>query len=111
MPDTYGGHGGWSVLRESVRNSHALFAFFALSNADVIVARSVLDAHESGLYAGGLILVKAVLFLPQFVVVVAFPSMSTRVGPARGPAPEPRRWWRRSAWSARWRPGCSAAWP
>ena len=77
MPDTYGGHGGWSVLRETARNSHALFAFFALSNADVIVARSVLDAHESGLYAGGLILVKAVLFLPQFVVVVAFPSMST----------------------------------
>ncbi|HMD12829.1 MAG TPA: polysaccharide biosynthesis protein, partial [Marmoricola sp.] len=77
VPDTYGGHGGWSVLRETARNSHALFAFFALSNADVIVARSVLDAHESGLYAGGLILVKAVLFLPQFVVVVAFPSMST----------------------------------
>ena len=78
VPDTYGGHGGWSVLRETARNSHALFAFFALSNADVIVARSVLDAHESGLYAGGLILVKAVLFLPQFVVVVAFPSMSTQ---------------------------------
>jgi len=77
VPDTYGGHGGWSVLRETARNSHALFAFFALSNADVIVARSVLDPHESGLYAGGLILVKAVLFLPQFVVVVAFPSMST----------------------------------
>ena len=77
VPDTYGGHGGWSVLRETARNSHALFAFFALSNADVIVARSVLDAHEAGLYAGGLILVKAVLFLPQFVVVVAFPSMST----------------------------------
>ncbi len=77
VPDTYGGHGGWSVLGETARNSHALFAFFALSNADVIVARSVLDAHESGLYAGGLILVKAVLFLPQFVVVVAFPSMST----------------------------------
>jgi len=60
-----------------VRNSHALLAFFALSNADVIVARGVLDGRESGLYAGGLILVKAVLFLPQFVVVIAFPSMST----------------------------------
>ena len=33
--------------------------------------------HQAGLYAGGLILTKAVLFLPQFVVVVAFPSMST----------------------------------
>src|SRR5204863_9298532 len=29
------------------------------------------------LYAGGLILPTAMLFLPQFVVVVAFPSMST----------------------------------
>jgi O-antigen/teichoic acid export membrane protein len=72
-----GGHDARSVISETVRNSHALLAFFALSNADVIVARSVLDPHESGLYAGGLILVKAVLFLPQFVVVIAFPAMST----------------------------------
>ena len=64
------------VLRELFHNSHALLAFFALSNADVIVARSMLDEHDAGLYAGGLILAKAVLFLPQFVVVVAFPSMS-----------------------------------
>src|SRR5262249_44205749 len=30
-----------------------------------------------GLYAAGLILAKAVLFLPQFVTVVAFPSMAS----------------------------------
>jgi O-antigen/teichoic acid export membrane protein len=53
------------------------FAFFALSNLDIIVARNVLDDHLAGLYAGGLILTKAVLFLPQFVVVVAFPTMAT----------------------------------
>jgi O-antigen/teichoic acid export membrane protein len=64
------------VLRETLHNSHALLAFFALSNADVIIARSTLDEHQAGLYAGGLILAKAVLFLPQFVVVIAFPSMS-----------------------------------
>ena len=64
------------VLRELFHNSHALLAFFALSNADVIIARSTLDEHDAGLYAAGLILAKAVLFLPQFVVVVAFPSMS-----------------------------------
>jgi O-antigen/teichoic acid export membrane protein len=64
------------VLRETLHNSHALLAFFALSNTDVIVARSTLDARQAGLYAGGLILAKAVLFLPQFVVVIAFPSMS-----------------------------------
>ncbi|WP_196804120.1 lipopolysaccharide biosynthesis protein [Marmoricola sp. URHB0036] len=62
----------WS---ETLHNSHALLAFFALSNVDILVARNVLDEHQAGLYAGGLILVKAVLFLPQFVVVLAFPSM------------------------------------
>ena len=64
------------MLRELTHNSHALLAFFALSNADVVIARVMLDDHQSGLYAGGLILAKAVLFLPQFVVVIAFPSMS-----------------------------------
>jgi O-antigen/teichoic acid export membrane protein len=65
------------LLLETVHNSHALLAFFTLSNADVLIARSVLPEHQAGLYAGGLILTKAVLFLPQFVVVIAFPSMST----------------------------------
>ncbi len=66
-----------------LHNSHALLAFFALSNADVIVARSVLDPHDSGLYAGGLILAKAVLFLPQFVVVLVFPAMAASGGERR----------------------------
>jgi len=65
------------VLREAVANSQALLAFFALSNVDVVVARNLLSEHQAGLYAGGLILTKAVLFLPQFVVVLAFPAMST----------------------------------
>ncbi|MDI6908820.1 oligosaccharide flippase family protein [Nocardioides sp.] len=70
-------HGFRRVIRESALNSQVLLAFFALSNADIIVARNVLADHDAGLYAGGLILTKAVLFLPQFVVVIAFPSMST----------------------------------
>jgi len=65
-----------SVLTEVMHNSHVLLAFFALSNCDILVARAVLDDHASGLYAGGLILAKAVLFLPQFIVVLVFPSMS-----------------------------------
>jgi O-antigen/teichoic acid export membrane protein len=64
------------IIREAVLNSQLLLAFFALSSFDIVVARNVLDARDAGLYAGGLILTKAVLFLPQFVVVVAFPSMS-----------------------------------
>ena len=68
---------GVGMLRETFHNSHALLAFFALSSIDVVVARSVLDEKQAGLYAGGLILTKAVLFLPQFVVVIVFPAMSS----------------------------------
>ena len=64
------------VLAEVAHNSHALLAFFALTNTDVILARILFDKHDSGLYAGGLILAKAVLFLPQFVVIIAFPTMT-----------------------------------
>ncbi|CAA9335831.1 MAG: Capsular polysaccharide biosynthesis protein [uncultured Nocardioidaceae bacterium] len=67
-----------AVLTEVAHNSHALLAFFTLSNVDVVIARNALDDHRAGLYAGGLILAKAVLFLPQFVVVIAFPSMVRR---------------------------------
>ena len=66
-----------TTAREAVQGSLALLAFFVLSNADIVIARNVLPAQDAGLYAGGLILTKAVLFLPQFVVVVAFPAMST----------------------------------
>ncbi len=70
------------VLREVGHNSHALLAFFALSTVDVVTARITLDEHQAGLYAGGLILAKAVLFLPQFIVVLAFPAMASGVSRA-----------------------------
>ncbi|WP_322936515.1 lipopolysaccharide biosynthesis protein [Nocardioides bizhenqiangii] len=65
------------VRRETYASSIALLAFVALSNLDIVVARQVLDDHQAGLYAGGLIVTKAVLFLPQFAIVILFPSMST----------------------------------
>ena len=80
---THERHGFLPIVKEAVLNSQALFAFFALTNIDMLVGRSVLDSHESGLYAAGLIVSRAVMFLPQFVVVVAFPSMSTSRNPAR----------------------------
>lgn len=64
------------LLRESARNASALLAFLALGSIDVVLARHRLDPDDAGLYAAGLILTKAVLFLPQFVVVLAFPSLS-----------------------------------
>lgn len=72
------GHPRTDILKEVAGSSQALLAFFALSNADILLARAVLDADVAGLYAGGLILVKAILFLPQFVVVIAFPAMSSK---------------------------------
>jgi O-antigen/teichoic acid export membrane protein len=69
-------HPHLDLLREVATSSQALLAFFALSNADILVARASMSEAEAGLYAGGLIMVKAVLFFPQFVVVIAFPSMS-----------------------------------
>jgi O-antigen/teichoic acid export membrane protein len=66
---------------EMVHNSQALLAFFAVSNVDLIVARHTLDSHDAGLYAAGLIMAKAVLFLPQFVSIVAFPSMASGDSP------------------------------
>jgi O-antigen/teichoic acid export membrane protein len=71
------GHGLRALVVELGHNSQALLAFFAVSNVDLIVARHVLDDHDAGLYAAGLILAKAVLFLPQFVSTVAFPSMAS----------------------------------
>ncbi len=78
-----GGHGVRAVAWEAISNSHSLLAFLALANADVIFARTVLGPHQAGLYAGGLILVKAVLFLPQFVIIIAFPTMSSEGQRAR----------------------------
>jgi len=66
------------VLRETASSSHALFAFFALTSLDVLLGRAVLPAHQAGLYAAGIIVTKAVLFLPYFLTVVAFPAMARR---------------------------------
>lgn len=64
------------LLRETVLSSHALLAYFVLSNMDSLIARNRLGEHDSGLYASGLILAKAALFLPQFVSVVLFPDLA-----------------------------------
>lgn len=65
------------MLVESAHNAQARFAYFALSSVDIVIARQVLPEHDAGLYAAGLIRAKVLLFLPQFVVVIAFPDMAT----------------------------------
>lgn len=83
-PRARSGHGApvgatapWPILRESLHSAQALLAFFALANVDIIVARHVLSDHASGLYAVGLLVAKIMLYLPQFVVIVMFPSLAT----------------------------------
>lgn len=64
------------LVAEIWQNGHTLLAFFALTNLDVLLARNLLTPDESGLYAAGAILTKSCLFLPQFVIIVAFPDMA-----------------------------------
>ena len=64
------------AVNESLHGSFALLGFFALANVDALMARHVLDLHQAGLYAAGLIVAKVVLFMPQSVIVLVFPSMS-----------------------------------
>lgn len=68
--------GGGSMVKEALFSTHALLAFFVLSNMDSLIARNRFDAHASGLYASGLILAKAALYFPQFVSVVVFPDLA-----------------------------------
>ncbi|TCC66302.1 polysaccharide biosynthesis protein [Kribbella pittospori] len=68
------------VLRETVHGTHTLLAFFVIANADVLLARSLLDGTDSGYYAAGVIVAKACLFLPQFVIVVVFPTLASSPG-------------------------------
>ena len=68
------------VLRETVHGTHTLLAFFVIANADVLFARALLDGRDSGYYAAGVIVAKACLFLPQFVIVIVFPSLASSPG-------------------------------
>jgi O-antigen/teichoic acid export membrane protein len=68
------------VLRETIHGTHTLLAFFVVANADVLLARGLLDEKSSGYYAAGVIVAKACLFLPQFVIVIVFPSLASSPG-------------------------------
>lgn len=69
-------HSRRPLVFETVTSAMTLLAYFAFSNVDALIARGGFEAHDSGLYASGLILTKSTLFLPQFVSVVFFPSLA-----------------------------------
>ena len=62
-------------LVETGHAAHALIALYALTNLDVLMARAQLSAYDAGLYAAGALVARAVFFLPQAVLVAAFPRM------------------------------------
>jgi O-antigen/teichoic acid export membrane protein len=47
-------------------------AIWTLANVDVLFARLILEPRESGWYAAGALITRAIQFAPQFVVISAF---------------------------------------
>ena len=82
-PVSWRGFERGGIPREVAHSAHALLAFFAVSNIDVLLARALLAPDAAGFYASGLVLTKAMLFLPQFVVIVLFPAMARSRGGRR----------------------------
>jgi O-antigen/teichoic acid export membrane protein len=63
-------------VRSTIASGGMLLGFVLLTNADVFLARHVLPAQQSGLYAAGNVFTKIAFWLPQFVPLVAFPAMT-----------------------------------
>jgi O-antigen/teichoic acid export membrane protein len=62
--------------REFAATTGSLIALYALSNTDLLLARSYLDGDASGEYALGSLVAKIAFFLPYAVITVFFPKMS-----------------------------------
>jgi O-antigen/teichoic acid export membrane protein len=54
--------------------SAAFIAFAVISNLDILLAKFILDSHDSGLYAALVTLEKVVIFLPGAVAIVMVPN-------------------------------------
>ncbi|WP_026875699.1 oligosaccharide flippase family protein [Jiangella gansuensis] len=67
--------GGFAV-RATLSSGAMLLGFVVLTNIDVVLARHVLPAEASGLYAAGSIFTKIAFWLPQFVPTLAFPALA-----------------------------------
>lgn len=68
--------GSAPLTAKSLAASHALGAYFLLGSVDILIARAQLDSHDAGLYAAGLILAKAAMYLPQFVTIAVFGDLA-----------------------------------
>jgi hypothetical protein len=62
--------------REVLRASAATLAMLAVSYADLVLARALLPAAESGAYAVGSVLTKGAIWAPAAVTVLALPAFA-----------------------------------
>lgn len=65
------------VRGEFVHVVHALFVLFTLTNVDVLLARVFLTEDQSGEYSVGVLLAKIAFFLPNAIIIVLFPKMTS----------------------------------
>ena len=68
--------------RELTTAVGGLLALLVLANLDLLVARHLLPAGETGRYSVGLVLAKASFWLPQGLVVVLYPRLTDPVASA-----------------------------
>jgi len=57
--------------------AHALIVLFTLTNIDILLARIFLSENSSGEYSVGVLLAKIAFFLPNAIIIVLFPKMTT----------------------------------
>ena len=57
--------------------AHALVVLFTLTNIDVLLARVFLSEADSGEYSVGVLLAKIAFFLPNAIIIVLFPKMTS----------------------------------
>jgi O-antigen/teichoic acid export membrane protein len=66
-----------SAARETLSAATMLLGFVLVTNADVVLARTLLDPTASGVYAAGSIVTKVAFWLSQFVPLLAFPRLTS----------------------------------
>ncbi len=76
-PGTWGKSISTGSLPEFGHVAHALVVLFTLTNVDVLLARVFLTESESGEYSVGVLLAKIAFFLPNAIIIVLFPKMTS----------------------------------
>jgi O-antigen/teichoic acid export membrane protein len=76
-PRTWSTHLSGGMSGEFVHILHALFVLFTLTNVDVLLARVFLTEDQSGEYSVGVLLAKIAFFLPNAIIIVLFPKMTS----------------------------------